>query len=56
MEDRAKKMEKKRKLEFDQGGVRRGHFQAQSGPGDVLNFGKNAGWKFADVYVGVGFG
>ena len=45
VEERFKKMEKRRKVEFIK------YVQAESGPGDVLNFGKYAGLRFAEVYM-----
>ena len=51
VEERVKKMEKRRKVELIKEGIRRKDFQAESRPGDVLNFGKYAGWSFAEVYM-----
>ena len=50
-EERVKKMEKRRKVELIKDGIRRMYFKTEGGPGGVLNFGKNAGWRFADVYM-----
>ena len=44
-------MEKKRKADLIQEGVKRRYVQAVSGPEDVLDCGVHSGWKFADVYM-----
>ena len=50
VEERAM-MEKRRKVEFIMDGIRRKYFQAESLPGDVLNFGRYAGRRFAEVWA-----
>ena len=43
VQERVQKTEKRRKEELIKGGTRKKHLPAESGPGDVLNFGTHAG-------------
>ena len=38
-------------MEFTKAGIRRRFFQAESGRVDLLDFGKYARWRFAEVYM-----